>query len=601
LLGGAGDDTIVVRGGEALSDSLQGGEGSADTLKVDGTTALTLTGFDTLVNGIEVWTGNNKGVIGTGAANRFDLSGLTTVMGLPLLDAGGGNDTVIGSGSADNLLGGAGNDTLTGGAGNDTLDGGAGSDTIVFSGLLSNYSVASRVGGGYLVQDLRTGSPDGTDTVLNAEVLRFSDASVALAALNSAPSDIALSGTQVSENAAAGTLIGTLMGTDPDAGDKLTFRLATPSSLFSVSGTTLVVASGAVLDYEAAQSQNVLIKVTDAAGASYTESFSINLTNQFVTTMGTTAADVLTAPTPGEEARISGLDGNDTLTGAAGNDTLDGGNGADFLVGGAGADQITGGAGSDTAGYESATSGIGLDMADAAWAGAYGDARGDGLTGIERVNGSAYADVIRGTALSEFINGKAGNDLLLGRDGADTLTGGDGNDTIEGGAGADNLNGQAGFDLISYASAIGGIKLDLANLASRTGEAALDTIQAGFEGIIGTGFADALSGTTGSNVLEGGAGNDLLSGRAGADTFVFRPGSGSDRITDFTAGAGVADVIEWHGQFTSFAGVQAAASDYTGTVQGSAFTGVQIQAGADVLYLAGVSKAALVADDFAYL
>ena len=240
-------------------------------------------------------------------------------------------------------------------------------------------------------------------------------------------------------------------------------------------------------------------------------------------------------------------------------------------------------------------------MLDAAWAGAYGDARGDVLTGIERVNGSAYTDVLQGSNLADILAGNAGNDLLLGRDGADVLTGGDGNDTIEGGAGADNLNGQAGIDLISYASATAGITLDLATLTGRTGEAALDTIQVGFEGIIGTAFSDTLSGTTGGNVLEGGAGNDVLSGRAGADTFVFRSGSGSDLITDFTAGTGVNDVIEWHGQFTSFAGVQAAASDFTGTVQGAAFTGVKIMVGADELFLQNVTKAALVADDFAYL
>ena len=66
------------------------------------------------------------------------------------------------------------------------------------------------------------------------------------------------------------------------------------------------------------------------------------------------------------------------------------------------------------------------------------------------------------------------------------------------------------------------------------------------------------------NVLEGGAGNDVLSGRAGADTFMFRSGFGSDQITDFTADARLNDVIEWHGQFTSFAGVQATASDFSG-------------------------------------
>jgi hypothetical protein len=106
-----GDDTLVVRGGEALGDLLQAGEDGetgGDTLKVEGTAALTLAGFDTLVNGIARWSGNGKAVIGTGAANHFDLSGLTSVAGLLSLDAAGGNDAVIGSLVADDLRGGAG-------------------------------------------------------------------------------------------------------------------------------------------------------------------------------------------------------------------------------------------------------------------------------------------------------------------------------------------------------------------------------------------------------------------------------------------------------------------------------------------------------------
>ncbi|WP_280952025.1 cadherin domain-containing protein [Methylobacterium sp. V23] len=628
LRGGAGDDEFYSYFNQG-PDTIEGGDGtdyafiSRTNLSIglslnlglsttqnmgDGTLVTSIerlgfrggSGADNIVGGVfgDALNGNggNDTLLGGGDNDTLDGGADTD-----RLDGGEGNDSLLGGQGDDVLLGGSGDDTLVGGAGNDTLEGGLGSDAVAYAGLRANYSVTLRVDGSYLVQDLRTAALDGADVLSGVETLIFSDGAMALQGLNRAPTDIALSGAAVVENASAGTVVGTLLASDPDQGDTFVFALAAPSNLFAVSGNKLVVVSGAVLDYEAARTHDVALRVTDAAGASYEKTLTVTVDNQFVSLTGTSAADTLTAPTPGEEARILGLDGNDTLMGAAGNDTLDGGNGADLLVGGAGADQLIGGAGTDTADYGSATSGIGLDMTDAAWTSAYGDARGDVLTSIERVSGSAYADVIRGTDLGDFINGNAGNDYLFGRDGADTLTGGDGNDTIEGGAGADNLNGQAGFDLISYASATGGITLDLANFTSRTGEAALDTIQAGFEGIIGTAFNDTLSGTTGSNVLDGGGGNDVLSGRAGADTFVFRPGSGTDLITDFTAGAGVVDVIEWHGQFTSFAQVQAAAVDYTGTVQGAAFMGVQIQAGTDILYLQGLTKAALVADDFAFL
>ena len=59
-----------------------------------------------------------------------------------------------------------------------------------------------------------------------------------------------------------------------------------------------------------------------------------------------------------------------------------------------------------------------------------------------------------------------------------------------------------------------------------TGDAA-DNLLAGGAG------ADQLDGGDGNDVLDGGAGNDLLTGGSGADTFVFRAGGGADTITDY--------------------------------------------------------------------
>lgn len=52
----------------------------------------------------------------------------------------------------------------------------------------------------------------------------------------------------------------------------------------------------------------------------------------------------------------------------------------------------------------------------------------------------------------------------------------------------------------------------------------------------GNANANTLVGTAGPDILDGKAGNDTLTGGAGADTFIFRPGDGQDRITDFTPG-----------------------------------------------------------------
>lgn len=46
------------------------------------------------------------------------------------IDAGAGNDTVMGSGLADTIMGGDGDDLIDGGDGADIIDGGAGNDTV---------------------------------------------------------------------------------------------------------------------------------------------------------------------------------------------------------------------------------------------------------------------------------------------------------------------------------------------------------------------------------------------------------------------------------------------------------------------------------------
>jgi Ca2+-binding RTX toxin-like protein len=81
-----------------------------------------------------------------------------------------GNDTIIGNAIANTIIAGSGNDTISGGAGNDSIDGGNGVDTAIFSGLRSGYTIkiianksCSVVGG------------DGTDTVNNVELFKFTD------------------------------------------------------------------------------------------------------------------------------------------------------------------------------------------------------------------------------------------------------------------------------------------------------------------------------------------------------------------------------------------------------------------------------------------
>ncbi|MGO1079991.1 calcium-binding protein [Inquilinus sp. CA228] len=309
-------------------------------------------------------------------------------------------------------------------------------------------------------------------------------------------------------------------------------------------------------------------------------------------------------------ATIENLSGSalaDKLTGDAGANGLDGGAGDDVLRGGAGADALVGGDGSDSANYRGSGAAVTVDLLAHTASG--GDAQGDVLTGIENLIGSGFddrltgdgsrsilsggngADTLAGNGGDDSLSGEAGNDSLDGGDGADRLIGGagvdtirggigndsvdagsendqvfgeagndslaggtgddrleggDGNDALDGGAGADTLVGGAGIDTISYTASAAGIIVSLA-----TGTAEGDSFS-GIEQVMGSGFADTLTGDSAANtlwgmgggdVLTGGGGGDALKGGAGADRFVYTAlsdsaasGLGKDTIRDVSTG-----------------------------------------------------------------
>ncbi|PZQ20030.1 MAG: hypothetical protein DI569_16675, partial [Sphingopyxis macrogoltabida] len=272
------------------------------------------------------------------------------------------------------------------------------------------------------------------------------------------------------------------------------------------------------------------------------------------------------------------LGGNDTIYAAEGDDTVFGGDGADDIYGGYGDDSIDAGAGNDyivwDGGNDTMLGGDGDDdfvffepvgNAILRIEGGAGEdyvsfaqfaspttfslaervAAGWVIEGIEQVAlfGSSGGDNITGAATPDQIQGEGGNDTLDGGGGEDTLFGGDGNDfvsggagndfvygdggddTLDGGAGADTIDGGAGFDMASYASENAGVTVTV-NGSRRIGS---DTeFLSNVEGLIGSGFADTLTGDSNANRIEGGAGNDTIAGGGGSDTLA--GGEGDDRI-----------------------------------------------------------------------
>ncbi|WP_409261488.1 Ig-like domain-containing protein, partial [Pseudomonas putida] len=179
------------------------------------------------------------------------------------------------------------------------------------------------------------------------------------------------------------------------------------------------------------------------------------------------------------------------------------------------------------------------------------------------LNGTAGDDVLMASNADTLLNGGDGHDVLVGGAGNDTLHGGNGNDLLIGGLGNDLLDGGAGNDTASYASATGGVTVDLSLTGPQhTGAAGVDTLT-GIENLIGSDYDDTLIGDAGDNLLNGGLGNDVLkggdgndiiiggpgndimTGGNGNDTFVWQKGdTGHDTVTDFTPGSDHLDLSQ---------------------------------------------------------
>ena len=91
----------------------------------------------------------------------------------------GNNDSaLIGNGFDNTLTGNAGNNIFEGEGGNDRIDGGTGTDTAVFSGSYADYKI-TETEKGIIVEDNQQ-QRDGSDTIINIEILKFSDKEINL-------------------------------------------------------------------------------------------------------------------------------------------------------------------------------------------------------------------------------------------------------------------------------------------------------------------------------------------------------------------------------------------------------------------------------------
>ncbi len=236
----------------------------------------------------------------------------------------------------------------------------------------------------------------------------------------------------------------------------------------------------------------------------------------------------------GAGAILEGRGGNDILVGGTGDDILDGGDGNDLIL--SNPFMIGGSTGSWSQGNDTLIGGDGDDMLV-------------GGNGNDFLNGGGGADTL--ISSSYQVNGTSdplgdGNDILEGGFGDDFLIAGNGNNVFSFARtdatvnlGTDYIghlepSGESTLDFSDYGAAInlnlgypafadaGHLLLWNIDIAQNA------TVALGLYNshVIGSAFADIITGDSGDNILEGGGGDDQLNGGAGRDILI--GGAGAD-------------------------------------------------------------------------
>ena len=409
-------------------------------------------------------------------------------------------DSIAGNAGHDTLSGGAGDDTLLGGAGDDLLDGGADQDVAGFSGAAADYTIHRAADGTLTVIDTRSsGTTDGTDTLRNFEHLRFSDGTLAVEDLvitNRAPGGITLSAASVAENAANGTVIGTLSATDAD-GDALTWALTDDAdgrfALVSQDGVTRLVVNGP-LDHETATSHSVTVEASDGQGGSVSRVLSLAVTD--VVEPGDTPLGALTLNASGAQ---SGVDLETMLRGA----WVDGGGAA-------------------------TTSTVGANMLFT-----YDGGRYVSFQGNVEYYFPTHTMVGTVTSVAYGVTGVARAELLI-----TGLQFANGQPTSPAEELEIETNGGTHNFYTAHYNMDGG-DFDLARLNRYA-----DQLDAYAQHFVGSAFADRYTGTRFADTIEGGGGNDTINGGGGRDTVVFDGVFGGPTGSySFTGGVGGAPLV----------------------------------------------------------
>jgi Ca2+-binding RTX toxin-like protein len=531
--GGSGNDSLASSGGSSIY--MQGGSGNS-TLASSGGSSITQFG-------------------GTGNDSLYSSGGSSVLM-----VGGSGNTTLSSSGgSSITQFGGSGNDSLStsggssiymqGGTGNSTLSSSGGSSITQFGGS-GNDSLYSSSGSSILMI-----GGSGTDSLtasgaVNALVQGGGTTDDFLASTGG--SSVSLVGGSGNDTLSAngGTAI-VLAGLDGDNTYELSGNVSATLNALSTFGQSLPSIDSL------SQALNTILFPGMAGGVH------LDLSNSSQGTAPTAAQIQNVAP--GMNLALVGLfqnvvggagnnwihgNASDNLLqgGGAGNDTLLGGSGSATLLAGSGNDSLVGGSGgtvyrfagssfgSDTVSPSSSTSNDTLDFSqfggpvnlNLASSQQTGNMGGTGLN-LTLSNPLGITGVI-GTASTTTPY----NDSIIGNSRGDSFTVGTGNDTFTGAGGdsfyfdgtnlgIDVLNEAAGTqNTLNFLGLGGGINLNLSQPVNADpvspGNLTLTLSNpSAFTTVVGTPYADSITGNNSSDTIIGGGGEDSLVGGSGSN------------------------------------------------------------------------------------
>ncbi len=197
--------------------------------------------------------------------------------------------------------------------------------------------------------DIEVQVTDGAG-LTHTRTLRINVRDVEEGPINQPPTDITLEGGSIAENATAGDEVGTLVAIDPDEGEVLEYEMLNdPSGFFEIDKDTgkILVAAGATLDFETANTHDITVQVKDSADHIFTKTVTLTVTDVNEAPTAITIDD----DTIPENANIGAVVGTLTTADPDTDDTADylliDNAGGRFVLGGANMDEIHVAAGLD--------------------------------------------------------------------------------------------------------------------------------------------------------------------------------------------------------------------------------------------------------------